>query len=184
MKENLISLNGVEIDIGMFLLSFVPLFLIFFAIIGISYKFYTILVSILSYPIYISLFQIEDMLLKKKDLKNKKFFRVHIPKNIHKRIWMNSLASIITIILFVISLKYIIYFEIIVNKVIQRAGDINTFIIKEFIVDSILVYIILGIIAIIYILSWFEEVEEKTGMEKILDLNIPSLWKSIIKKDD
>ena len=117
MKENLINLNGVEVDIWMFLLSFVSLFLMFFAFIGISYKFYTILVSILSYPTYIALFQIEDMLLKKKDLRNKKFFRVHIPKNIRKKIWMNSFASMVTIIVLTILLKYIMYFKIIINKI-------------------------------------------------------------------
>lgn len=184
MKENLINLNGVEVDIWMFLLSFVPLLLMFFAFIGISYKFYTILVSILSYPTYIALFQIEDMFLKKKDLRNKKFFRVHIPKNIRKKIWMNSFASMVTIIVLTILLKYIMYFEIIINKIIQKTDDINAIIIKGFIVDSTLVYVILGSIAIIYLLSWFEEVQEKTGMGKILDLNIPSLWKSVIKKDD
>ncbi|NUW29568.1 hypothetical protein [Aliarcobacter butzleri] len=49
-------------------------------------------------------------------------------------------------------------------------------------IESRLVYTILILIVFVYTLSYLEEVEEKTRLEKILDLNIPSLWKSIIKK--
>ncbi len=184
MKENLININGVEIEIWIFLLNFIPLILIFFAFIGISYKLYTILVSILSYPTYIALFQMEDMFIKKKDLKNRHFFRLNISTNIKKKIWMNSFASIVTTIVFIALLKYILYFKIIINQIIQNTGYINNFNIKEFLVEPLLIYSILVCILIIYSFSWFEEVQEKTGLEKIIDLNLPSLWKSIIKKED
>ncbi len=144
--------------------------------------------SIIAYPTYITLFLIEDMLLKKKDLKSKKFFRVNIPKDTMKKISMNSCASFVTFIMFFIIYIYILGFKGIENKLRQGIYDndnaIWNDIMQVFIIKPEIVLCLVISIGIIYIVSYFEEVEEKTGMEKVIELNIPSLWKAIIKKDD
>ena len=43
MKEELINLNGMEFEILELLLSFVPIFFLFFFIIALTIKFYSIL---------------------------------------------------------------------------------------------------------------------------------------------
>ena len=187
MKEELINLNGMEFEILELLLSFVPIFFLFFFIIALKIRFYSILVSIIAYPTYITLFLIEDMFLKKKDLKNKKFFRVNIPKDAMKKISMNSCATLVSFVMFFIIYKYILGFKWIGNNLRQGIYDNNAIwndIIQVFIISPGILVFLLIFISIIYSISYFEEVEEKTGMGKIIDLSIPSLWKSIIKKDD
>ncbi len=135
----------------------------------------------------LTLFLIEDMFLKKKDLKNKKFFRVNIPKDAMKKISMNSCATLVSFVMFFIIYKYILGFKWIGNNLRQGIYDNNAIwndIIQVFIISPGILVFLLIFISIIYFISYFEEVEEKTGMGKIIDLSIPSLWKSIIKKDD
>ncbi|WP_164469231.1 hypothetical protein [Aliarcobacter cryaerophilus] len=105
-----------------------------------------------------------------------------------KKISMNSCASFVTFIMFFIIYIYILGFKGIENKLRQGIYDndnaIWNDIMQVFIIKPEIVLCLVISIGIIYIVSYFEEVEEKTGMEKVIELNIPSLWKAIIKKDD
>ncbi|MDY0051058.1 MAG: hypothetical protein RBR65_00840 [Aliarcobacter sp.] len=176
MEENFIKFNGIEVEIFTLLMNHIPLIFIVLFIIGISYKFYTILVSVLSYPTYIALYLLEYF-LDQGYLKNKSFYRINIPKDIKKKIRFNTIMSIFTLINIFIVYNYK---ENYLN-IIEGTNEKVIFLI------FLSIFICFLFLIVIYFFNWHlskgQEIDKKDSLEKIVDLNIPSLWKSIIKQD-
>lgn len=157
-----------------FIISLIPLSLIIIFFIALLYKFYVKFVAIFAFPTYLVLFSIEYIAFNNKNLAEKKLYRLNLPKRIVKKTSMNTIASIITIINLYIIDKYILFFNTINDDLINKLK-------KILFIDYRVVLVIIFLILIIYMMSYFEEIDERTGIEKIVDLKIPFLWKEVIK---
>jgi len=157
------------------LMSLIQLFFVVIFFIVLTYKFYIFCVATLAFPTYLALFGIEYLIVNAKNKTEKNLFRLNVPKKIEKKITMNTIASIITIINVFIIDKYVLSFYTIVDD------DFFIKLTKVFAISYIPILVIGFCILIIYSISYFEEVDEKTAKEKIIDLQIPSLWKEVIK---
>lgn len=156
-------------------ISLIPLCFIIGFVIALSYKFYVKLVAAIAFPTYLVLYGIEYLLFDNKNLTEKKLYRLNLPKKIAKKTSMNTIASFITIINIYIIDKYILFFNTI------KDNDLISKLKKVLFIDYRVVLVIIFLILIIYLMSYSEEIDERTGMEKIVDLKIPSLWKEVIK---
>ncbi len=166
-----------EIDIYGYMLNISVVFFVMLFFIVFLMKLNSIIMAILAYPTYIALLTFEHFSrYNSQDLEKRKFFRLNIPKNNPKKYWMNLIASITTFLSINIAIKIILIIQI-------PDLQINFFknIFNGTLVSYPLSITIILLILIIYSISYFIEIDTRTAYDKIEDLNIPSLWKNIIK---
>jgi magnesium-transporting ATPase (P-type) len=132
---------------------------------GILIKLFSIYMIIMAYPTFLALYSFELLLnYKEKDLNKRKFFRLNIPKGTSKRFWMNFIAMFNTSLL--IGIAFIFIQSIINFKFVNIPYQVSI--------------TILSCLFIIYFISFFVEVDNKTAYDKINSLTIPSLLKKTI----
>ncbi len=90
---------------------------------------------------------------------------------------MNLCASIITMLLVDIIIKILIAMQIpkFQTNLLIRIID-GTLVSYQI---SLLIFIFIGII---YVISYFTKIDDKTAYDKIESLSIPSLWKQLMKQ--
>ncbi|NQY22286.1 MAG: hypothetical protein HRT40_13470 [Campylobacteraceae bacterium] len=154
-------LNIYEIILTIGLAIFILLFFL-----GITIKLFNIFIAVMAYPTYVALYSFEFLLYNKsKDLNERKFLKLNIPKGTPKGFKMNVIAMFITSLVIVILM--IFAQSIIILQLIVIPYQVST---------TIFVCLFL-----IYLISYFVENENKTAYDKINSLTIPSLWKKIIE---
>ena len=154
-------LNIYETILSIGLAIFILLFFL-----GIIIKLFSIYMAVMAYPIYIALYSFELLRsYRSKDLNERKFLRLNIPKGTPQGFWMNLIAMFVTSSLIIIAIIF--------------AQSIIT--LQPTVIPYEVSTIIFVCLLIIYSISYFVENDTKTAYDKINSLTIPSLWKKIIK---
>ncbi|WP_457747014.1 hypothetical protein [Sulfurimonas sp.] len=133
----------------------------------------SIFITIFSYPIYLTLYTLEHISsYKEKDLTKKKLLRFNMPESDStKKVWMDSIASIATLL----SLSIAIRISHIIGNQELELEMINKIFSGTFISSYIAVAILLCI-AILYCISYcLTQVDTRTAYQKIVALSIPAL---------
>jgi energy-coupling factor transporter transmembrane protein EcfT len=154
----------------------IVIFLIFFFY-GIGLKLVSMLITVVSYPTYIAVYAFEYCLnYKTKNLTERKIFRLNIPKSNPKKVWMDSLASIVTVLSTDIAIKMTDAIENIEFQIDFITKMMNGTLISYYISLPILVCMI-----IIYVISYSSDIDERTAYKKLESLSIPALLLKQIK---
>ena len=145
--------------------------------IGLVLKAYSILIKLLSYPIYLALYSLEVCIEKTYKLEKRYFFRLNIPLESTKRFWMDSIASFVTVLIGIavgLDLYLLFVFPERVKYFFDSIG-------KGTLISTPLAITIIVAILVIYSISWFTELDTKKAYDKIQSLTIPSLFTKILK---
>lgn len=147
-------------------------------LIGIGIKWLAVVFETLSFPLYITLFAFEAMVIKWKENTtqvNKKFYRLDLPQNNNVKLTMDLFASI-PVITFALTVG------IKVARLFNHPEKMSEFFISATngtLLPKMALFSIYFPIIIIYFISWRSSAFSKSPIEKIETLNIPSPWKDL-----
>ena len=160
------------------LLSNLPILLLVLLFgVGLYVKAGSILMKLLSYPTYLALYSLEFFIKKTYNLEKRHFLRLNIPLESTKRFWMDIIASFVTIFTSIaVGMQLYILFTF--PETVKYFFE--SFYKGTLIPIPLAVTIIIAIL-IIYIISWFTDVDTKKAYDKIQYLTIPSLFTKALK---
>ena len=166
-----------QINIYGLLASFPILLLVLLFGVGLYVKVGSILMKLLSYPTYLALYSLELFMNKRYNPEKRYFFRLNIPSESTKRFWMDIIASVVTIFTG-LAIGIQLYFLFAFPKTEKHFFE-SLF--KGTLIPMPLAIFIIFAVLIIYIISWFTDVDTKKAYDKIQSLTIPSLFTKVLK---
>ncbi len=170
-------MNQPEINIFTYLINSVAMILMLFIFMGVTFRLAQMLMAVFAYPIYLALYYFEIMSGKSNG--SRKFFSLNIPEGSQKRFWMNFSAFMVALLIIPNFLK--IYSALGLSAEAQANVMINIALGSS----SFQMWgniLLLLFLLIIYLISYFTEIDERDPMTNIEELSIPSLWKGVLKK--
>ncbi|TMO52855.1 hypothetical protein [Pseudoalteromonas phenolica] len=170
-------MNQPDINTFAYLVNSVAMLLMLLIFMGVTFRVSQMLMAVFAYPIYLALFYFE--LMSGKNTGKRKFFALNIPEENPKRFWMNFSAFMVALLIIPNFLK--IYMALNLSPEAQSKVMLNIVLgSSNFQMWGNIV--LLSFIVIIYLISYFTEIDERDPMTKIEELSIPSLWKGVLKK--
>jgi len=145
--------------------------------VGLYVKAGSILMKLLSYPTYLALYSLELFMPKISDSEKRYFFRLNIPSESTKRFWMDIIASVVTLFTS-LTVGMQLYFLFTFPKTGKYFFE--SFYKGTLIPIPLAITVIIAIL-IIYIISWFSDIDTKKAYDKIQFLTIPSLFTKVLK---
>lgn len=153
------------------------LILMMLLLVGIYVKTSSIIIKVLSYPTYLALYSSELFMSKKANLEKRHFFRLNLSLDSTKRFYMNIAATYVTVMTFLtVGMKINFLFS---NPKLSKSFIQSIF--QGTLIPNSLAISILVAILIIYIISWFSDIDTNKPYDKIEVLSIPSLWMKTLK---
>ncbi|WP_063651348.1 hypothetical protein [Aliivibrio fischeri] len=170
-----------NIDFMAYIINHIGVFFALFLFMGVAFKLGMIFSAIGAYPVYLALFAVEYVLLPSKKSSGKHLLKLNIPKKVMPRNFMNVAATFVTIFMIPNFIKlYEILNGIRNNEISAANGFINYlmgFESNQLLSNGLAIFLIL----IVYIISYFTTFDERSAVEKIETLSVPSLWSGIFK---
>lgn len=150
-------------------------FIVFFIFIGLLAGSFTksalVVIGIFSYPAYLILYGVELVLSWKE---NRKLFRFNLPRSGNLRYASHCLAAFFTITL-VYPMGYALW--LLPTSSLEPMEFMGS-VVYETIFSPILLFFQYAFLIGLYFISWRIEDDERSPLEKITALSVPTLWKS------
>ncbi|WP_240206761.1 hypothetical protein [Vibrio sp. CyArs1] len=148
---------------------------------GVIFKVGMVASAVFAYPVYLAIFALEMFIQKNRKDAERKFFRLNIPAENPKRFIMNTCATIV--LLFMLPNFFALY-SILSLEVHNEVLAVDKLVKLMFGSDKFQLWCnaLSGLfVLVIFAISYFTEVDSREPFEKIEQLSIPSLWKSVLK---
>ncbi len=144
---------------------------------GVTLRVTQVVMAILAYPIYLALYYFE--FINGKSNGSRKLLSLNIPEDNPKKFWMNFSAFMVAILIIPNFIQLYVTFSL--GAEAQANAMLNIALGSS----SLQMWgniLLISFLFVIYIISYFTEVDDRDPMTKIEELSIPSLWKSVLKK--
>jgi hypothetical protein len=171
-------MDNTIVNVIAYLLNMPILLFVVALLIGLYHKMTQVLTAVLAYPVYLAMYSLESIIVKRSPNKDRYLLALNLPKDTKKLITMNLVTSGVV---FALAPELLTLFAALkkISKDPVSAVQVFTDATPLLLWSNCTALVFIGIL---YRMSFLNEIDPRAPQEKIFALSVPSLWKTIIKE--